>query len=83
LKRCAGQLGDLELNRASGLSLDNRRSILYAARDTGVVDPQTDKSQLRSLLSLARLNIARSRVRSSTSSRTRIAETSFGRSGRF
>jgi hypothetical protein len=41
------------------------------------------RSQPLSLLSIARLNIARSRRRPSICSRTRIVQTSFGFSGRF
>ena len=40
-------------------------------------------SQPRSLLSIARLNIARSRVRPSICNRVRIAQTCFGRNGGF
>jgi hypothetical protein len=41
------------------------------------------RSQLLSLLSMARLNIARSRRRPSSCRRTRMVQTSFGFSGRF
>ena len=48
-----------------------------------VLDRSATTSQPRSLLSIARLNIAKSRVRPATCNRVRIDQTCFGRSGSF
>ncbi len=58
------------------------RSFTWPAEKTSATLSLT-RSHPRSLLSIARLKRARSRTRSASSRRTRIAQTCFGRSGRF
>src|SRR5215813_12023329 len=58
------------------------RSLTLPPANTSSILSRT-RSQPLSLLSIARLNIARSRRRPSICSRTRIVQTYFGLSGRF
>src|SRR6516162_1782188 len=48
-----------------------------------VFDPQSDDISSSSLLSMARLNIAKSRIRRASSNLVRIDQTCFGRRGGF
>ena len=78
-----GLIGNLELHRAAGLLLNDDRAIANSSASEHVIDPQPDEIAALELLSIARLNIARSRRRPFICSRTRIVQTSFGFSGRF
>jgi hypothetical protein len=60
LQRGSGLFGDFKLNRTAGLVLDNRRPVSPEAMSSTRI---LTKSQPRILLSMARLNIARSRLR--------------------
>jgi Sodium/calcium exchanger protein len=66
-------------------TLGNLTELVIATRPRtrGEVDGLPDTSQPRSLLSMARLNMARSGVRPSTNNRVLIAQTCFGRRGGF
>jgi hypothetical protein len=76
-------LGQLESDRSAGLLLPNHRAIDRIPARRHVLDPQCDHIAAPSLLSIARLNIARSRDRPSICSLVRIDQTCFGRNGRF
>jgi hypothetical protein len=73
---------DLELHGSARLLLCHRRSIPNSPGSEYVIDPQPHQVAL-SLLSIAKLNMARSRRRLSIWRRTRMGQTSFGFSGRF
>jgi hypothetical protein len=77
----AGLLSQLELDRYAGLSLTDRCAVDSMTVRSNIFDPQFTTSQPRSLLSIARLNIARSRVRPSICRFDRIDQTCFSRSG--
>jgi hypothetical protein len=55
-------LREFELDRPAGLLLDDRRAVAQSPSDAQIVDLQADEVAARSLLSIAKLNIARSRV---------------------
>ena len=78
-----GLFGDFELNRSAGLFLVTvaRSRTLPPALTSSTLS--RTRSQLLSLLPTARLNIARSRMRASSWSLTRIVHTSLGFKGRF
>jgi hypothetical protein len=78
-----GLVGNLELHRPASLLLNDGRAIANSPASRHVIDPQPDEIAALSLLSTARLNIARSRFRPSSWSLTRIAQTSSGFKGRF
>jgi hypothetical protein len=79
----AGLLCDLELHRPTGLLLDHGRSVPHPPlAHTSSIFSLT-RSQPLSLLSIARLNMARSRRRFSIWRLTRMVQTSFGFNGRF
>ena len=78
-----GLLGNLELHRPASLLLNDGRAIANSPASEHVIDRQPNEIAPLSLLSIARLNIARARRRPSICSRTRIVQTSFGFSGRF
>jgi hypothetical protein len=72
-----------EINVSSVFAIPDRaRPTAYPLGATSSTRSATT-SQPRSLLSIARLNIARSRVRPSICNRVRIHHTCFGRSGGF
>jgi len=73
------QLGELKPNGSSGLPLPDSRPLDGIA----VIYAQGDEIAVGSLLLIARLNIARSRVRFSSCSFARIAQMSPGRNGGF
>jgi hypothetical protein len=83
LQGLARATGQFELNRPAGLLLDDGRTLADPPADLDIFDFQADQVAALSLLSIARLNNARSRARSSISSRARIDHTSFGLRGRF
>src|SRR5580693_8610107 len=62
LQRGASLLRDFELNRTAGLALDDCRPVSHVSADGDVTTRRLTRSQPRSLLSMARLNIARSRL---------------------
>jgi hypothetical protein len=76
-------LGQLEANRATGLLLADRCSIERVTVGSHVIDAHRDDIAAAQLLSMARLNSARSRVRSSSCSFVRIDQTWLARSGGF
>ena len=63
LQRGAGLLHDLELNQTAGFVLDNCRSVSHVSAGCDVVDPKADEIAAAQLGVMARLNIARSRLR--------------------
>jgi hypothetical protein len=63
LQRGPGLFRDLELNRTARLVPDNRCSVSHVSAGGDVIDPKLTRPQPRNLLSMARLNIARSRLR--------------------
>src|SRR5690349_18868992 len=65
----------LELDRAACLPLADRRAVDRIAVRRNVLDSMATTSQPRSLLSIARLNIARSRVRPSIINRVLMDQT--------
>jgi hypothetical protein len=77
-----GLFGEFELNRPAGLLLDHRRSIANPPARAHSVLSRT-RSQPLNLLSMARLSIARSRLRPSSWSLTRIVHTSLASKGAF
>jgi hypothetical protein len=79
----AGLLAQFKSNRPSGFLLSDRCAIRCVPAGGDILDPQGYDSQPRSLLSIARLNIARSRMRPSIWSLVRIDQTCLGRSGGF
>jgi hypothetical protein len=79
--RLAGLFGNFEPHRPAGLLLSDRRSLDGVSVRGDVLDFETTTSQPRSLLSMARLNSARSRLRSAIWRLVRIDHTCFGRSG--
>lgn len=83
LDRRACLLGDLELNRTTRLLLDDGGSIPHAVSGTHIIDGRRTRSHALSLLSMPRLNRARSRSEPDISSRTRMDQTCLGSSGRF
>ena len=78
-----GLLGDLELHRSLGLPLHHDRARGDDTRRRDVVNFQRDQIAPRSLLSIARLNSARSRARRPSCSRTWIAQISLAFRGGF
>ena len=74
-------LGQLELDGVAGLLLAHGRAIDGVASGATSSTLTLTTSQPRSLLSMARLNSARSRLRPSTWSLVRIDQTCLGRSG--
>jgi hypothetical protein len=76
-------LGDVELYRPAGLFLDCHRSIADPSADAHVVDFEWNEVAALNLLSTARLNIARSRLRPSSWSLSRIVHASVGFKGRL
>ena len=79
----SGLLGHLEPDRLAGLLLAHRGAIDSMSVRRHFFHLETATSQPLSLLSMARLNIARSRVRPSICSLLRIDQTFLGRSGGF
>ena len=65
-------LSQLKPDGSTGLLLPHRRAIDRIPDRCNVLDPKCDDIAARSLLSIARLNIAKSRVRPSICSRVRI-----------
>ncbi len=78
-----GWLDQLKPNRSSPLLLASGGPIDGVAVRRNIIDLQATTSQPRSLLSIARLNNARSRTCWSIWSFVRIAQTCFGLSGGF
>lgn len=76
-------LGNLELHRAVRPALYDHGSRQDALPLGNVAHSKIDQSQPRSLLSMARLNSAKSRVFSASCNRIRIAQISFSFSGAF
>ena len=76
-----GLIRQLELDRSPGLLLPDGRTIDRIAIGATSSTLKATTSQPRNLLSIARLIRARSRVRLSITSRVRIDQTWFGRSG--
>jgi hypothetical protein len=78
-----GLLGNFELNGSARLFLDYRRSIANSPARAHVVEFESNEVAALKLAVNGRLNIARSRLRPSSWSLTRIVQTSFGFKGRF
>jgi hypothetical protein len=76
-------LRQFEADRTAGLSLAHRRAGERVAVRRNVFDPQGDNIAASQLLSMARLNIAKSRVRLSICSLVRIDQTCLAKSGGF
>src|SRR5258708_14839733 len=81
IRRLPGLFGNLESHRHAGLLLAHCCALDGVSVRRNVFHLRATTSQPRSLLSIARLNIARSRLRSATWSLVRIDQTCFGRSG--
>ena len=64
IDRLPGLFGDLEPYRLAGLLLANRRSLNSVSVRSNILDFEGDDIDPRSLLSIARLNSAKSRFRS-------------------
>jgi hypothetical protein len=79
--RLPGKFGDLKLYRPAGLLLADRRAIDGVSVRAMSSTLRAMTSQPRSLLSMARLNSARSRLRFAIWSFVRIDQTCFGRNG--
>jgi hypothetical protein len=79
----SGLIRDLELHRPFGLLLHHNRSRGDAVPMAGVRNTKLHQTQARSLLSMSRLNSARSLARAANCSRIRTAQTSFNLSGVF
>jgi len=73
----------LELDWLTGLLLPDRRTVDGVAIRGNVLYFRVTRSQPRSLLSTAKLNMAKSRVRPPISNRVLIDQTCFGRRGGF
>src|SRR5215813_14178421 len=76
-------LRQLKSDGPTGLLLPHCGAIDRIPARCNVLDPKRDDIAARSLLSIARLNIAKSRVRPSICNRVRIDQTCFGRNGGF
>jgi hypothetical protein len=76
-------LRQLKPDWPTGLLLTNCRAIDCNPLGATFSTRSATTSQPRGLLSMARLNIAKSRVRPSICNRVRIAQTCFGRNGGF
>jgi hypothetical protein len=81
--RLTGMLRHLKPDGLAGLLLAHGRSINSMPVRSNVLPLKLTTSHPRSLLSMARLNMARSRVRSAICSLVRIGQTCFGRRGGF
>lgn len=80
----SGLIRDLELHRSFGLLLHHNRTRGDAVSMADVpLTRSCTRSQARSLLSMPRLNSARSRTRSASCNRIRTAQTSLSLSGAF
>src|SRR5689334_7152820 len=74
-------IGQFELDRPTGLLLPDGRAIECIAIGSNIFDPKGYDIAITKLLSIAKLNRARSRTRLSISNLVRIDQTWFGRSG--
>jgi hypothetical protein len=83
IDRLSGLLGQFKPDGLPGLLLPHRRPTTEYPLGATSSTLRAMTSQPRSLLSMARLNIAKSRVRLSTWSLVRMDQTCFGRSGGF
>src|SRR5215813_10312325 len=83
VQRLPRDLRQLEPDRPASLPMADIGSVDGVAVGCHVIHRKATRSQPRSLLSIARLNIARSRVRFSSCSFARIAQTWPGRNGGF
>jgi hypothetical protein len=81
--RLAGLFAQFKSDRSSGLLLSDCGAVSRIPARSDILDLDRTTSQPRSLLSIAKLNMARSRARPSIWSFVRIDQTCLGRNGGF